>query len=49
MFTALRVWIALEWLNSGIGKLLNPKYVGGFAATNDPEIADAIDNLFQGK
>jgi thiosulfate dehydrogenase [quinone] large subunit len=34
MFTALRVWIALEWLNSGVGKFTNPKYVSGFAATN---------------
>jgi thiosulfate dehydrogenase (quinone) large subunit len=34
MFTALRVWIALEWLSSGTGKLMNPKYVSGFAATN---------------
>ncbi len=34
VMTGMRWAIAIEWLNSGIGKMNNPKYLPGFAATN---------------
>lgn len=34
VLTGLRWAMAIEWLNSGYGKMTNPKYLSGFAATN---------------
>ena len=34
MMTGLRWAIALEWMNSAWGKMNNPRFVSGFAATN---------------